>query len=213
MSKIQCDWFIGLSLSLLKEKNMSKSEEAELIENTDFVNEAEATELSSTTEPVSELDQLRNIVFGSAKVDLDNRILELREEMRAGFDQATKELKQQVSELQSMLQSSVSTLEESIAQVDSHYEYKTSEIEQSAQKLDQEVEENNVSSKQGDDALHKRIDDEVRTLTDKHTQKHNQTIDLLNQMKQELNSSKTDRKTLAKLLATVASNLETEDDS
>ncbi|TDO99381.1 hypothetical protein [Marinomonas balearica] len=193
---------------------MTKSEKVEIVEST----ENEATEeLSGSVEKASEsaaseLDQLRNIVFGAAKADLDERIRALQSEMRAGFEQATQSLHQQISNVQAALQESVNSLEDRIGQVDSHYDYKTSELTKNIETLAAEVESNDENNRQLDEALHKRIDEEIQQLTDQFTQKHNQTIDLLNQVKKELNSSKTDRKTLAKLLATVATNLETEED-
>lgn len=196
---------------------MSKSEKTEIADDivVDVKNDGDTslTAQSAREESVSELDQLRNIVFGSAKADLDLRILELQSEVRSGFEQAAEMLKLQMSEMYSALQESVGSLEDRIGQVDSHYDYKTTEIDNNLEKLAEEVDANDAKHKQLDDDLHKRIDREIQTVTDQFTQKHNQTIDLLNQVKKELNSSKTDRKTLAKLLATVASNLETEDDS
>lgn len=195
---------------------MSKSEKVSLAEGADT--DLMKTDEVDSTKPVaatltSELDQLRNIVFGSAKADLEARMYELQVEMQAGFEQAAKMLKSQMEDIHAALQESTSSLEDRIGQVDSHYDYKTSEIEKNSDKLSETIEVNNASGGQDVDGLHKRIDREVLDLTDRFTQKNDQTIDLLNQMKQELSSSKTDRKTLAKLLATVASNLEIEGDN
>ncbi|MBD5771262.1 hypothetical protein [Marinomonas colpomeniae] len=195
---------------------MPKSEKVSLVENVDAelikTDEVDLTKHAAKTLN-SEMDQLRNIVFGSAKADLDARIYELQLEMQAGFQQAAEMLKHQMSEMHLALQESTSSLEDRIGQVDSHYDYKTSEIEKNADQLSETIELNNANGGQEVDGLNKRIDREVLDLTDTFTQKHDQTIDLLNQMKRELNSSKTDKKTLAKLLATVASNLEIEGDN
>jgi ABC-type transporter Mla subunit MlaD len=68
-----------------------------------------------------------------------------------------------------------------------------------------------ANNKQENHVLHVRLDKEIKMLTAKFTEQLNQALDKLTQVSSELNSSKTDRKTLAKLLATVASNLETDE--
>lgn len=160
----------------------------------------------------SELDQLRNIVFGSAKADLESNLAQLQHEMREGFAEAAKNLQQQVTNMQSALQDSVHSLEDRIAWVDNQHDEKSAELNAYADKLAAELEMNDTNSKQQDDELHKRLDNEIDQLTNKFTQQHDQTIELLNQVKKELNSSKTDRKTLARLLATVADNLDTDEE-
>jgi ABC-type transporter Mla subunit MlaD len=79
-----------------------------------------------------------------------------------------------------------------------------------ADKLASELEMSDTSGKQDSDELHSRLDKEVQALTEKYDAKLAEALQKLNQVTQELGSSKTDRKTLAKLLATVASNLETD---
>jgi hypothetical protein len=185
----------------LKGNNMSKSE----------VIEAGTTNVTASAEPDSELDQLRHIVFGAAKTDLDAQIHNLQAEMRNGFKQISETLEQYISEVHSTIQENVSSLDDRISQVDDHYDSKLSLVDKKTDELHDSIESNSQAIKQQDDDIHKRVGLDIDNLTNEFTQKHNQTIDLLNQMKAELNSSKTDKKTLAKLLATVASNLEIED--
>ncbi|WP_375751442.1 hypothetical protein [Vibrio sp. HN007] len=191
---------------------MAEHDETEKNEEVEVVDQEVDQEIEIEQETVSELDQLRSIVFGAAKADLDAHLVELQKEMRAGFDQAAQELREQVAEMQAALKDSVDSLDNRITWVDSQHDDKTADLSAYADKLASEIEMNDTSSKQQDDELQRRLEEEVQDLTDKFTRQHDQTIELLNQVKQELNTSKTDRKTLARLLATVASNLETDED-
>lgn len=188
---------------------MAKKDATEVNEDVEVIEDPQ----TETSKPdISELDQLRHIVFGNAKANLESSIVALQQEMREGFEQAANNLQQQMSDLQNSLQDNVHSLEDRIAWVDNQHEEKSAQLSAYADKLASEIEMNDAHSKQQDEELHKRLDNEIDQLTDKFTKQHDQTIELLNQVKKELNSSKTDRKTLARLLATVADNLETDDD-
>lgn len=163
-----------------------------------------------SSEP-SELEQLRQIVFGQAQAGLENQMALLQQEMKAGFDRLSQHLQQQIAEIQGALQDHVNHLEDRIALVDSQHEEKSADLNAYADKLSAELETYDANSRHQSDELHKRLDGEIRQLTDKFTAQHDQTLELLSQVKSELNSSKTDRKTLAKLLAAMATNLETDE--
>ena len=189
---------------------MGKQEELNVNESeADLESECEA-ELDSGEQQVTELEQLRQIVFGSAQAGLEQQLANLRQEMQDGFEQLSQELKQKMEQMQAMLEDNVHHLEDRIGAVDQHYEEKTAGLDSYANKISEELEMVDANGKQQDEELHKQLSEEVQRLTDEFTSKHNQTIELLEQVKKELNSSKTDRKTLANLLATMASNLETE---
>ena len=91
-------------------------------------------------------------------------------------------------------------------------EKKLAELADWTKQIEVEVETNDINNRQQDDEIRKELDSAIDQLTSQFTKKHQQTIDLLNQVKKDLNSSKTDRKTLAKLLASVANDLSTDED-
>lgn len=188
---------------------MEQQDELQVSDNDAAVEqeEREAEELSQ----VSELAQLRHIVFGEAQADLEYQLDTLRQEMQAGFEQLTQALQQQMEQMQAALEDNVHQLDDRIAGVDQLYEEKTASLDDTTNKLADEIEMTDANSNQQDEALHKRLDKEVQQLSDEFTRKHNHTLELLNQVKKELTSSKTDRKTLAHLLSSMASDLETED--
>lgn len=165
----------------------------------------EATQTSN-----SELETLRSIVFGAAKSEIDERISQLEQAMLNSFAEAEKNLNKQVEKIQASLSQGIQTLEHQISSVDQQHDEKSGELKDYADKLASELEMTDASGKQDSDELHSRLDKEVQALTQKYDAKFAEALEKLNQVTQELGSTKTDRKTLAKLLATVASNLETD---
>lgn len=103
-------------------------------------------------------------------------------------------------------------LTEKVNSVDQHHEDKTSELQSYADKLSSELEMSDAAGKQDSDELYNRVDKEVAQLTEKYDARFAEVLERLDQVTKELSSTKTDRKTLAKLLATMAVNLETDED-
>lgn len=91
-------------------------------------------------------------------------------------------------------------------------EQKTSELNAYADKISAHLVMLDANGKWENDELHQRLDTELSALGVKFSDQLSDALTMLTQASNELNSSKTDRKTLAKLLATVVSNLETGDD-
>jgi|GEM_PF-1019689 len=194
---------------------MSKKDEHETNQEADQATNEESikNEEKLMANPTSELDQLRNIVFGAAKTELETHIEQLRQEMQISFELSAKKLQQEMSEIQRALEEHVSKLDQRISWVDGQHDERSTKLNTYADQIATELEMNSSNSQQQDEEIQKRLDNEIELLTNKFTKQHNQTIDLLNQLKKDLNTtSKTDRKTLARLLATVASNLDTDED-
>ncbi|MEP0176675.1 MAG: hypothetical protein ABJH28_17235 [Paraglaciecola sp.] len=162
--------------------------------------------------PVSELDSLRNIVFGAAKSEIEQRISALEQQTLDSFKKMELLIEKNAKSLNASMQDGFNQLEDKLALADQGQEQKSAELNAYADKISSELEMAETSSKQETDELHKRIDTEVNELTIKFNHQLEEALAKLTQVSSELNSTKTDRKTLAKLLATVASNLETGDE-
>lgn len=167
----------------------------------------------ATEEPIAlnELESLRKIVFGVAKNELEQRISNLEQRTEDNFKQMQQSLDKHVQSLQTAMREGFNKLEDKLALADQGQDEKTAQLNTYADKLSSELEMAEANNKQENDELHQRLDQEIKTLTAKFTDQLDQALDKLNQVSNTLNSSKTDRKTLAKLLATVASNLETDE--
>ncbi|WJG09802.1 hypothetical protein [Aliiglaciecola sp. LCG003] len=160
----------------------------------------------------SELDTLRQIVFGAAKADLEHRLTLIEQHMQANFQQVEQAMLENVKELQTSLSESFDRLTTHISSVDKHFEDKTAELQSSTEKLSSELEMSDTNGRQETDELHTRLDKEVAMLTAKYDARFTEALARLDQVTKELSSTKTDRKTLAKLLATMAINLETDEE-
>lgn len=167
----------------------------------------------STTDSVAltELQSLRHIVFGEAKSAIEQRISALEQHTEESFQKMQQAAEKNTQILQTAMRDGFNQLEDKLAIADQGQEAKTAELHTYADKISSELEMAEANSKQENDDLHHRLDKEIQALTVKFTAQLNQALEKLTQVSSELNSSKTDRKTLAKLLATVASNLETDE--
>jgi DNA repair exonuclease SbcCD ATPase subunit len=161
----------------------------------------------------SELDQLRDIVFGVAKAGLEEHMRQLAETMQQTFHKTEQDYTTKITRLQAELDEKLHQLDDKLGQVDRQHDEKSAELSTYADKISSELEMAEAASKQDSDDIHNRIDKEIAALGNKFSTQLSEALAKLNQVSSELNSSKTDRKTLAKLLATVASNLETDEDS
>ena len=163
----------------------------------------------------SELSQLRDIVFGDAQRQLIESIDKLRTDLTASISSLKKHNDEAMSKLRNELHETENSLLQKLSEVDTKHVETSEALEDSLNKahaqLSSDIEMTDTSSKEDADALHNRIDKETRQLTQMLNEYHAQAMDKLTEVNHELNTSKTDRKTLAKLLAAMATNLEADD--
>ncbi|MEP4891348.1 MAG: hypothetical protein ABJV04_15075 [Aliiglaciecola sp.] len=172
----------------------------------------EDTPAKGNNDTPSELATLRQIVFGAAQADIELKLSQLESKMLERFQQSDQKLAAQVSELNKTMQNGFEELQLKVNSVDKMYDDKTSELNAYADKLSSELEMSDSNGRQETDELHTRVDKEVAMLTEKYDARFSEALERLDQVTKELSSTKTDRKTLAKLLATMAVNLETDEE-
>lgn len=168
-----------------------------------------------TSTDVSPLAQLQDIVFGEAQRAMTQKI----DDLAATFNQHISQLKEAHQVSVSSLQSSITQLEKSILnklnESNQAFDKKTQDLQQdiasTKTQLSSEIEMTDTSGKEDIEAVHSRIDQELRDINALLNEYKAQTLEKLSDVNNELNSSKTDRKTLAKLLATMATNLEADE--
>ena len=168
-------------------------------------------DVNPTPSEQSELASLRQIVFGAAQAGIEQQIQALREQTEAHFRQLELHLAQQVKNLQTSLDDGLQQLAQQLALADQAQDQKAADLNAYADKLSSELEMADANYRQENDELHNRLDKEIAQLSASFNQQLKQALEQLNQVSNELNTNKTDRKTLAKLLATVATNLEIDD--
>lgn len=166
-----------------------------------------------TDSPQDELSVLRDIVFGAAKRDIESRIDALENTVQAEFASLKQTHTDNVAMLQKAIADASDKLSQQLANVDQDLQSKSEELNNYANRLASEIEMAESAGKDDANQLHDRLDKEVRTLSKTFDDKYADAMAKLENVTQELTSTKTDRKTLAKLLATMAVNLETDSDS
>ena len=159
------------------------------------------------------MEQLRDIVFGAAKRHLEQRIDKLEDTMRSEFETLRQHQSKQYTELKDALEAATASLSEQLAAVDDSHSQKSEQLNGYADRLASSIEMAESAGKDDAHQLNERLDLEVRTLTKNFNDKYADAMRKLEQVTQELGSTKTDRKTLAKLLSTVALNLETDENA
>lgn len=163
---------------------------------------------SVETKPLDELSQLRSIVFGAA----ENKILELIAKLRSDMEQSTSSLEQRLSEKISTLQHDVENkfieMDKRISFIDKTHDDNEAKIQKSLDSLYSEHEMFATATQQDFKDVNQSLDSESNNLTNNFDLQLKELKTHLEQVSNELSSSKTDRKTLAKLLATMATNLE-----
>jgi hypothetical protein len=159
----------------------------------------------------SELDTLRHIVFGAAKADLERGLSELSRLTGEHFQKLEQQMALQMKQLHGAMEDGLHRLEQQLAVADQNQDKKAEELNAYADKISSELEMAEANSKQENDELHQRLDKEISLLTHSFNEQLQQALANLAKVSSELNTSKTDRKTLAKLLNTVATNLATDE--
>jgi acetolactate synthase small subunit len=156
----------------------------------------------------SELDTLRQIVFGSAQANIEQRIDTLEQHTQQSLDKIEKRLENNIQQIKVSMEDGFNKLEDKLALADHSQDQKSAELNNYADRLSSALDMLETNTKQDNDVIHDRLDKEIQKLTEHFATQLNEALNKLNQVSSELNSSKTDRK-LAKLLASVASDLET----
>lgn len=166
---------------------------------------------TASNEAFNELEQLRLLVFGQAKQQLDARIDALQTQLQEETNMLQTQFNQRITALDEKLAEQHQQVIAQINDLANVQESDKSELVQSHANLSSQLEMAENASKDDSSYIHKRIDDEVSKL-EKEVDKATQDILLkLEQVTKELSGSKTDRKKLALLLSTMASNLDADD--
>ena len=169
------------------------------------------TSQDASNEALNELEQLRLLVFGQAKQALDSRIDKLSQLLA----QETQTLQSNFDERFSALERSLNKQHESmltqINELANVQESDKAELMQSQNNMLSQLEMAENASKDDSTLIHKRIDDEVTKLEADVDKATLEILEKLEQVTKELSGSKTDRKKLALLLSTMASNLDADD--
>jgi hypothetical protein len=158
--------------------------------------------------PIDELSRLRTLVFGAAEHKLIEQITSLRTDMEQSVDTLEQTLSTKLSGLQKHVELKLTEIDNRITFSDNAHDENEANIQKSLDNLHSEHEMFASATQQDFKAINQTLDNETNNLTINFEEQITQLQTHLEKVSTELSSSKADRKVLAKLLATMAANLE-----
>lgn len=164
--------------------------------------------ITAEEKPIDELAQLRSIVFGTAETRLIDKIAILRSDMEKSIESLDQHLSKKISELKQSVEHKFGEIDKRLSFIDKTHDDNEANIQKSLNDLYSEHEMFASATEQDFKEVNQSLDSESNNLSNNFDQQLKQLHIHLEQVSNELSSSKTDRKTLANLLATMASNLE-----
>lgn len=157
---------------------------------------------------VNELDQLRQIVFGAAEQQLKQQISSTRSDIEHALSKQNSSFNDRLAHMQESINQRFSNLEQQLQLADKSHDDNEIKLEKNLASLSSEHEMFASATQQDFKNIEQALDNESQSLTRNFNDQLEQLKTHLESVSNELTSSKTDRKTLAKLLATMATNLE-----
>ncbi len=155
-----------------------------------------------------ELNQLRQIVFGKAEQQLNNRISSTRSDLEKALNVQNDNINQRFNSFQQTIDQRFEALEQRLSLSDKTHDDNDTSIQNDLANLASEQEMFATSTLQDFKNIEQSLDNESNALSNNFNEQIEQLKSHLDEVSKELSSSKTDRKTLAKLLSTMATNLE-----
>ena len=167
---------------------------------------------SASNEALTELEQLRLIVFGQARAELESKIDALQMRLSDEMDMLQSQINTRFTDLGQTIEEQHKALKLSIQQLNDVQVEDKNTLEDANKLLESslvsQIEMAENAGKDDAETIHKRIDQEVTKLETGLENTMQELLAQLEQVSKELSSSKTDRKTLAQMLSNMASNLE-----
>jgi hypothetical protein len=168
-----------------------------------------ANDGSSAPAP-SELAQLQEIIFGSAQRQLQSQVETLSAALDTRFSKLNLHLDEQFSLLQKQLASTAAEFEKKINAVATEEQENTQRLTAMTERLSSDIEIAETTAKSDMDNLQAHLLKELEATDKQFNQQITHLLAKLEAVTAELSTSKTDRKTLAALLSTMANNLATD---
>ncbi|BFT31453.1 hypothetical protein D210916BOD24_26290 [Alteromonas sp. D210916BOD_24] len=157
-----------------------------------------------------ELSQLREILFGQTNRAFRADLSALEAQVEAKFSKLNAHLDKQFSDIRKLIEEQIAGLADQLASSNDSHESAQAHLQNTTDKLQSELEIAETTAKNDNDALEAHVVKELESLDNLFSKRHKELLERLQQVTSELSESKTDRKTLANLLSTMASNLATD---
>ncbi|GAA5142461.1 hypothetical protein [Thalassotalea piscium] len=175
---------------MANKKNTDKTEQHQAIDSTD------------------ELSQLRSIVFGAAEQSIYENITALSNKVDASLNALDTKFSDHIIRAQQVIDNQLNELDKRLSFIDKSHDDNEEMLKKDLKHLTSEHEIFATATQKDFTELNQSLDSESAALSANFHEQLEQLKAHLDEVSNELSSSKTDRKTLAKLLATMATNLE-----
>lgn len=172
--------------------------------------DAKAPTPADSVSQTDELTQLREILFGKTTRAFRADLSALETRVEDSFTKLNKRLDVQFADIRKTIDERVMSLGEQLASANENHGNVQAHLQNTTDKLQSELEIAETSAKNDNDALEAHVVKELESLDSLFSKRHQELLAKLQQVTSELSESKTDRKTLANLLSTMATNLATD---
>jgi hypothetical protein len=172
--------------------------------------DAKAPTPADSVSQTDELTQLREILFGKTTRAFRADLSALETRVEDSFTKLNKRLDVQFADIRKTIDERVTSLGEQLASANENHGNVQAHLQNTTDKLQSELEIAETSAKNDNDALEAHVVKELESLDSLFSKRHQELLAKLQQVTSELSESKTDRKTLANLLSTMATNLATD---
>ena len=119
-------------------------------------------------------------------------------------------LDNQFNDIRKLIDQQITELSNQLASANDNHSNVQEQLQNTTDKLQSELEIAETAAKNDNDALEAHVVKELESLDNLFSKRHQELLEKLQQVTSELSESKTDRKTLANLLSTMATNLATD---
>ncbi|GLR71839.1 hypothetical protein [Agaribacter marinus] len=169
------------------------------------------TSAKASNDALGDLEQLRMIVFGAAKQELDEKIDALNQRLSDEMQQIQTQISLQFSDMQKNIAENQQILLSKLNDTDNTQDTNQQKLIEITERLNSQIEMAENAGRDEAKNLHARMDNEVNALQADLADAVERLMTKLDAVSKDLTSSKTDRKTLAQLLANVATNLDADE--
>lgn len=157
---------------------------------------------------LNEMEQLRLLVFGQAQERLVTQIETLRQDSNNALRETEKNLTEHISKMKSAIEQQFVEMDNRLKSIDASHDENEVNLQKSIDSLASEHEMLVASTAEDFKNMEQILNTESDSLSSNFNEQLEDLKIYLDEVSKELTSSKTDRKTLARLLATMATNLE-----
>ena len=161
----------------------------------------------ATITPEKQLAAIRDLLHGEEVRRINAEILRLAEDMQSRLDALRETAESSLQQLSTEFSARLDELRKHVDMLNKQRIDREGGLSGDIANLEKSLAESQRESNEADNELHKELRSEAARLMREMTERHREAMAELKKTAQDLSANKADRKTLATLLATVATNL------